>query len=149
MAHSCVERTDGCLATSPSASISSRAALKLGHQSFHPNARSVWEGVADISEIASKFLKQVGLYAATNPLRVDWHVMSTDVVANAVDRTIVTYTKMGLRGDQERRQMLREIAKEYIQGMFEQGQQDQDKLVVDALKHLVSLEGRPPLRRDD
>lgn len=35
--------------------------------------------------------------------------MDTNVVSVTVDRAIATYTQMGLRGDQQRRQQLREI----------------------------------------
>jgi hypothetical protein len=72
--------------------------------------------------------------------------MSTNIISTAVDRTITSYTMMGLRGDEKRRQLLREAASEYIRGEYEKGQQDPDKLVVCALKHLVSLEGRHPAR---
>ena len=73
--------------------------------------------------------------------------MSTLIVGKAVDRTINTYTMMGMRGDEERRQSLREIIKDFIQDLFDRGQQDEDRLVVGALKHLVSLESRPELQR--
>ena len=66
-----------------------------------------------------------------------------DTVSDAVSRAIATYTQMGTRGDQQRRQLLIETVRKHVQCMFEQGQHDKDKLVVGALKYLVSLEGRP------
>ena len=70
-----------------------------------------------------------------------------NIVTAAVDRTIHTYTLMGLRGDEERRGLLRETARQHIQSLAEQGQHDEDRLVVSTLKHLVSLEDRPLSRR--
>jgi hypothetical protein len=66
--------------------------------------------------------------------------MSTQNIRTAVDRAIASYTMMGLRGDQQRRELLRETAAVHIQGHVDQGQDDPDRLVVLALKYLVSLE---------
>lgn len=73
--------------------------------------------------------------------------MSNSIVGTALDRAIATYTSMGLRGDEDQRQSLREAVRDFIQDMFDKGQHDQDRLVVGALKHLVSLENRPPSAR--
>jgi len=69
--------------------------------------------------------------------------MDTSIVATVVDRTIVTYTKAGLKGDQDQRQQLREIVTAYLQTEIQNGRCDPDTLVAGALKHLLSLEGKP------
>jgi hypothetical protein len=66
-----------------------------------------------------------------------------NAISSALDRTMNTYTWMGLRGDQERRQQLRGTVRTVIEGMFENGQHNEERLVVGALKYLVSLESRP------
>ena len=72
--------------------------------------------------------------------------MDNRSVSAAVDRAITTYTMMGLRGDQEQRQALRENVTVHIRKQFDKGQHDIDRLTVLALKHLVSLEDRDPVR---
>jgi hypothetical protein len=70
--------------------------------------------------------------------------MDNKIVATAVDRTMLTYTKRGLKGDEDQRQGLRELLTAYIQGEIQNGCSDPDLLVAAALKHLVSLEDKPP-----
>ena len=73
--------------------------------------------------------------------------MNTNMIAAAIDRTIFSYAMMGLRHDQPRRQLLREAVTVHILDQVDQGQDDLNLLVVNALKHLVSLEeSRPELR---
>lgn len=73
--------------------------------------------------------------------------MDNKIIATAVDRTMLTYTKKGLKGDEDQRQELRELVTAYIQGEIQAGQSDADLLVAGALKHLVSLEDKP-VRQD-
>lgn len=74
--------------------------------------------------------------------------MHKNPVSTAVDCAIATFTMMGLRGDQEHRQALRENVTVHIRNQFDEGQHDIERLTVLALTHLVSLEGRdPPLAR--
>ena len=72
--------------------------------------------------------------------------MDNKIVATAVDRTMLSYTKSGLKGDEYQRQELREMVTAYIQAEIQNGRCDPDTLVAGALKHLVSLENRPPLQ---
>ena len=73
--------------------------------------------------------------------------MNNNMLASAIDRTITSYTMMGRRHDQRRRQLLRGTVATHIQDQVDQGQHDLDLLVLSALKHLVSLEDdRPQLR---
>jgi hypothetical protein len=66
--------------------------------------------------------------------------MSTQNIKTAADRAIASYTMMGMRGDQHRRELLRETAAVHIQGHVDRGEDDPDRLVVLGLKYLVSLE---------
>jgi hypothetical protein len=72
--------------------------------------------------------------------------MDPKCVTAVVDRALMTYTAMGLRGDQEQRQALRDTVIEYISARIERGEHDAERLVVSALKHLVALENRDPER---
>jgi hypothetical protein len=95
--------------------------------------------------VVRPFMQQV-IARGTNLLLIRYYSMR-NIVAAAVDRAIHTYTLMGLRGDEEWRGLLREAARQHIEGLTEQGQHDEDRLVVSTLKHLVSLEDRPLSRR--
>ena len=66
-------------------------------------------------------------------------------VTAVVDRALMTYTAMGLRGDQEHRQTLRDTVIEHISARIERGEHDAERLIVSALKHLVALENRDPV----
>jgi hypothetical protein len=72
--------------------------------------------------------------------------MDPRMISGAVDRAIASYTMMGMKADEERRQMLRETVAVHIRSHVEKGQVDMDRLVVLGLKHLVSLESRLPVR---
>jgi hypothetical protein len=73
-------------------------------------------------------------------------MLDARMISNAVDLTIASYTMMGLKADQERRQALREAAAVHIRSHVKKGQDDVERLVVLGLKHLVSLEDREPTR---
>ena len=70
------------------------------------------------------------------------------MLSSAVDRAIASYTMMGLRADQQRRETLREAVAVHLRAHVEKGQCDVDRLVVLGLKHLVSLENRAVVRGD-
>ena len=76
--------------------------------------------------------------------------MDPKALSAAVERAMASYTMMGLKGDEERRQDLRETVRKHIQDKVEGGERDVERLVVSALKYLVALENeRPPPRRRD
>jgi hypothetical protein len=68
-------------------------------------------------------------------------------ISTAVDRAMTSFTMMGMRGDQQKRQSMREAVRAHIQSEMERGQLDLDRLVVSGLKHLVSLEKGGARRR--
>ena len=68
--------------------------------------------------------------------------MDTKTVKAAVDRTLATYTKLGLKGDEEYRDQLREVVTSYIERLNQRGEQDPEQLVALTLRHLRSLEPR-------
>ena len=68
-------------------------------------------------------------------------------IVTIVDRTIATYGSMGLRSDQKRRELLRAQVDEHVRLQFDRGEHDTERLLVLALRHLVSLEARDPRER--
>jgi hypothetical protein len=73
--------------------------------------------------------------------------MDTRIVKAAADRVLAAHTDMGLRGDPEHRQQLREAVTAYIERLVQHGELGVDELVARALKHLRSLEERKPSHR--
>ena len=72
--------------------------------------------------------------------------MDARIVKAAVDRTLVTNTRTGLKGDQEQRQQLREAVTSYVERLVQHGQQNVEELVAAALRNLRSLETRESSR---
>ncbi len=72
--------------------------------------------------------------------------MDQNSISATVDRALLTYIMMGKSSDDARRQMLLVTAADYIRANLEKGETDPERLEMLALKHLVSLEQRPPLR---
>jgi len=68
--------------------------------------------------------------------------MDSQIVKAAVDRVLVTYTKLGLKGDEEYRQHVREISTSHIERLVERGENDVGEIVGHTLRHLRSLEAR-------
>jgi len=73
--------------------------------------------------------------------------MDSKIVKAAVDRVIATYTSLGLKGDEEYRQELREIVTSYVERLVQHRERDVDQLVADSLRHLRSLEARESQNR--
>ena len=72
--------------------------------------------------------------------------MDTQTAKAAVDRVMATYTNLGLKGDEEYRQQLRETVTSHIEGLVERGGEDVGELVAHTLRYLRSLEARQPPR---
>jgi hypothetical protein len=73
--------------------------------------------------------------------------MDARIVKAAVDRIIATHTHMGLKGDEEHRQQLREAVTSYVERLVQHGEQSVDELVANALRHLRSLQEREASHR--
>lgn len=69
-------------------------------------------------------------------------LMDTKIVKAAVDRVLATYTHLGLKGDEEYRDELRENVTSFVERLVERGEQDVAQLVAHSLRHLRSLEAR-------
>jgi phosphosulfolactate synthase (CoM biosynthesis protein A) len=70
--------------------------------------------------------------------------MDARIVKSTVDRAMAAHTNLGLKGDEEHRQLLREAVTSYVEHLVQHGEQDVDKLVARALKHLRSLDPAAP-----
>ena len=57
---------------------------------------------------------------------------------------MASYTMRGLKGDEQQRQQLRETVRKHMQGEIARGEEDVDRLVASALKHLVAAEDKRP-----
>ena len=73
--------------------------------------------------------------------------MDARIVKAAVDRVLATYTSLGLKGDEEYRQELRELETTHVERLVKHGEGDVEQLVANSLRHLRSLEARESTHR--
>jgi hypothetical protein len=70
--------------------------------------------------------------------------MNIKIVKAAAERVLATYTNLGLKGDEEHRQRLREAVTSHVERLVEGGEHDVGELVAHTLRYLRSQEPRHP-----